>query len=73
MVTVTDDTDVTGDGNVTLEDRLGVVEDAIGLAHRRIGSLRYDARVDRVSVTMLAVGLIALAVAVGLVAREVAS
>lgn len=68
---MTDEPDVTGSGEPTIDQRLGVLEDAVGLAHRHIGGLRYAVRSNEAQVILLGVGLILLAGAILLLSREV--
>ena len=68
---MTDEPDVTGSEEPTLDQRLGVLEDAVGLAHRHIGGLRYAVRSNEFQVVVLAFGLLLLAGAIMLLSREV--
>lgn len=67
---MSDESDVTGSEEPTQEQRFGVLEDAVGLAHRHIGELRYELRTNTLQVVLIGVGLILLAGAMFLLTRE---
>lgn len=67
---MSDEPDVTGSDEPTQEQRFGVLEDAVGLAHGHIRDLRYELRANTLQVVLLAVGVILLAGAMFLLTRE---
>jgi hypothetical protein len=67
---VSDEPDVTGSEEPTQEQRFGVLEDAVGLAHRHIGELRYELRTNTLQIVLLGVGVVLIATAMILLTRE---
>lgn len=67
---MSDEPDVTGSEEPTVDQRFGVLEDAVGLAHRRLAEFRYELRANTLQTALLAVGLIAVATAMILLTRE---